>query len=99
MEQFAHLAQEHNYYMVIDCLDGSDALTHVFDIHPQSGDLLCAYPNMIPMDSTYNSNKYALPMLEIVGVTLTNHNFWIRFVVMCDETKASYAWALLRLKM
>ncbi|KAJ9557232.1 hypothetical protein OSB04_011846 [Centaurea solstitialis] len=39
-----------------------------------------------------------MPLLEIVGVTLTNMSFCIAFAFMCKEKESNYTWALNCLK-
>nr|KAJ0193618.1 hypothetical protein LSAT_V11C800398700 [Lactuca sativa] len=42
----------------------------------------------------YKTNKYGMPILEIVGVTPTNMTFSIAFVYMHEEKQSNYVWAL-----
>ncbi|GJV63922.1 FAR-RED impaired response 1-like protein [Tanacetum coccineum] len=50
------------------------------------------------MDATYNTVRYPLPLLEIVGVTPTNMTFCVAFVFMHREKTHNYEWALRCLK-
>ncbi|KAD5960291.1 hypothetical protein E3N88_11763 [Mikania micrantha] len=50
-------------------------------------------------DSTYKTNKYNLPFLEIVDVSSTNKTFSIAFVFMKEEKINNYTWSLVRLKL
>lgn len=50
------------------------------------------------MDATYKTNRYALPLLEIVGVTSTNNTFCVAFVFLHKEKECNYTWALNCLK-
>jgi hypothetical protein len=50
------------------------------------------------MDATYNTNRYKLPLLEIVGVTPANMTFCIAFVYMHKEKKPNNTWVLDYLK-
>ncbi|XP_045807594.1 uncharacterized protein LOC123901480 [Trifolium pratense] len=47
--------------------DGSDVLRDVFWAHPDSIKLLNMFPIVLIMDSTYKTNKYRQPLLEILG--------------------------------
>ena len=49
------------------------------------------------MDSTYKTNKYRLPLLEIVGVTSIGLTFSVAFVLMSSERENNFIWALQRL--
>lgn len=46
------------------------------------------------MDCTYKTNRFGMPLLNIVGVTSTYHSFNAGFVFMNEETEANYSWAL-----
>ena len=50
------------------------------------------------MDTTYKTNKYRLPLLEVVGVTSTGLTFSAAFVLMAIERQNNFIWALQRLK-
>jgi len=50
------------------------------------------------MDNTYKTNKYMLPLLEIVGVTSTGLTFSTGFVLMSTERENNFTWALQRLR-
>lgn len=40
-----------------------------------------------------------MPLLEIIGMTPTNHNFVIAYALMKDETESSYTWAMEQFKL
>lgn len=48
------------------------------------------------MDSTYKTNKYYLPLLELVDVTSTELTCYISFAYMMHEKEDKYHWALKR---
>lgn len=50
------------------------------------------------MDCTYKTNRYRLPLLEIVGVTSTEMTFSIAFVYMETEKMENYVWAMEKLR-
>ena len=50
--------------------------------HPTSIYLLLAFPMALIMDYTYKTNRYQMPLLVIVGVTLTNKIFAIAFTYL-----------------
>jgi len=50
------------------------------------------------MDSTYKTNKYRLPLLEIVGVTSTGLTFSAAFAFLFSEKQNNFIWALERLR-
>jgi len=50
------------------------------------------------MDSTYKTNRYRLPLLEIVGVTSTGLTIYVAFILVEAERENNYVWALERLE-
>lgn len=50
------------------------------------------------LDSTYKTNKYGLPLLQIVGVTNTNLSFQIAFAYLGHELTTHFSWVLQQLK-
>ena len=46
------------------------------------------------MDCTYKTNRYRMPLLEIVGITSTDMTFSVCFAYLQAEREENYAWAL-----
>ncbi|XP_057806170.1 PKS-NRPS hybrid synthetase cheA-like [Salvia miltiorrhiza] len=76
----------------------TDCIRDLFWAHPSSVDILHAFPSVLIMDCTYKTNRYGLPLLEIVGVTCTDLTFTIAFVYMEAEREENYTWAMEKLK-
>ncbi|KAL4558535.1 hypothetical protein LXL04_036736 [Taraxacum kok-saghyz] len=86
---------EHNDFVHESRANAStNELEDLFFAHPKSLEIWRAFPHVVLMDGTYNTNRYKLPLLEIVGVTPTNMIFCIAFVYMHKEKKPNYTWAL-----
>ncbi|XP_028122576.1 uncharacterized protein LOC114319718 [Camellia sinensis] len=75
------------------CAD-TETVTDLFFAHPTSLNLLRAFPKVLLMDCTYKTNRYRLPLLEIVGVTSTDVTFSIAFAYLQYEKEDYYTWAL-----
>ncbi|XP_058216857.1 protein FAR1-RELATED SEQUENCE 5-like [Rhododendron vialii] len=73
-------------------------LTHLFFAHPSSIALTKSYPYVFAMDCTYKTNKYKMPLLDIVGVSSFNGSFYSCFAFMQKEEEGDYVWALERFK-
>ncbi|XP_028078008.1 uncharacterized protein LOC114279918 [Camellia sinensis] len=71
------------------CAD-TETMTNLFFAHPTSLKSLCAFPKVLLMDCTYKTNRYRLPLLEIVGVTSTDMTFSIAFAYLQYEKKDNY---------
>ncbi|XP_077245920.1 protein FAR1-RELATED SEQUENCE 5-like [Tasmannia lanceolata] len=74
--------------------DGEGRLTHLFFAHPKSIALSRSYSNVFVMDCTYKTNKYKMPLLDVVGVTSFNSSFYSCFAFLQKEEKDDYVWAL-----
>ena len=61
--------------------------------------LVSSYMSICFLDrTTYETNNKKWLLCEIVGMTLTNHNFLVVFYLMKDGAVVSYTWVLERLK-
>ncbi|KAJ4775519.1 hypothetical protein LUZ62_059776 [Rhynchospora pubera] len=69
-------------------------ITHLFFSHPQSITLTRNFPTVFVMDCTYNTNKYKMPLLDIVGITSHNTTFYSGFVFLKKESTEYHMWAL-----
>ena len=88
-----------NGYIYYSCGDKStNELQYLFFSHHKSLEMWHAFSHVMLMDATYKTNRYEIPLLEIVGVTPTNQTFCVAFVYMHKETKSKYTWALECLK-
>ncbi|KAF7140583.1 hypothetical protein RHSIM_Rhsim06G0117200 [Rhododendron simsii] len=78
--------------------DGNGHLTHLFFAHPSSIALTKSYSYVFVMDCTYKTNKYKMPLIDIVGVSSFNGSFYSFFAFMQKEEEGDYVWALERFK-
>ncbi|XP_065850051.1 protein FAR-RED ELONGATED HYPOCOTYL 3-like isoform X1 [Euphorbia lathyris] len=92
--QFYHIALENKYAHYTQTEGDSSVITHVFMAHSESVDLFRTYHWYIGIDSTYKTNKYKMPFVEIIGMTPCNNNFKIAYAIIKDETEGSYRWVL-----
>lgn len=73
-------------------------VTAVLFAHPDSLTYLQAYPELLLLDCTYKTNKYGMPLLDMIGVDAAQRSFCIAFAFLSSETEDDYIWALDRLK-
>lgn len=78
--------------------DSDGRVTAVLFAHPDSLAYLQAYPDTLLLDCTYKTNKYGMPLLDIIGVDACQRSFCIAFAFLSGETEQDYLWALDRLK-
>ncbi|KAH6760275.1 hypothetical protein C2S52_009274 [Perilla frutescens var. hirtella] len=76
----------------------TDTVKDMFYAHPISVKLLRAFPEVLLMDCTYKTNRYRLPLFEIVGVTSTSMMFSVSCAYLEVEKENNYIWALTVLK-
>jgi MULE transposase domain/Zinc knuckle len=73
-------------------------VTAVLFAHPDSLAYLQAYPDILLLDCTYKTNKYGMPLLDMIGVDACQRSFCIAFAFLSGETEDDYSWALDRLR-
>jgi len=98
MQQLMMLLERDKYIHWNMCHESSQAASDIFWTYPDSLKWLNAFSNVLLMDNTYKTNKYRLPLLEIVGVTSTGLTFLTAFVLMSSERENNFTWALRRLQ-
>ncbi|KAK6850482.1 hypothetical protein PG987_000116 [Apiospora arundinis] len=79
-------------------LGQDDRVTAILFAHPESLAYLQAYPDTLILDCTYKTNKYGMPLLDMIGVDACQRSFCIAFAFLSGETEQDYFWALDRLK-
>ncbi|CAL5362691.1 unnamed protein product [Camellia sinensis] len=99
--QMQHLLGElakYNYIERHRSEESTMTVTDLFWAHPTSLDLFRSFPRILIMDCTYKTNRYRLPLLEIVGVTSTEMTFSVAFAYLQYERVDNYAWVLATLR-
>ncbi|KAJ3705596.1 hypothetical protein LUZ61_009301 [Rhynchospora tenuis] len=74
--------------------DEEDHITHLYVADPRSILLTRNFPNIFIMDCTYKTNRYKMPLLNIIGMTSFNTSFFSAFVFLKRERTEDYIWAL-----
>ncbi|XP_042754325.1 uncharacterized protein LOC122196071 [Lactuca sativa] len=69
-------------------------ISRLFIAHPLSIKLIKAFSHIFVMDCTYKTNKYNMPLLDIIGVSCFNTSFYSGFVFLEREDEENYSWAL-----
>ncbi|KAL8519809.1 hypothetical protein ACS0TY_010664 [Phlomoides rotata] len=90
--------KDHKYLYLHKRCEKTDTIRDLFFAHPKSIDLVSAFPKVLLMDCTYNTNRYRMPLLEIVGVTPTNLTFCVACAFMNAEREDNYTWPLSTLR-
>jgi|SRR5579862_3119149 len=66
----------------------------LFFAHPKSLELLQRYPEVLLMDCTYKTNRFRMPLLDILRSTGLGTTFYAAFVFLSNETEEKYKEAL-----
>ncbi|KAG6983952.1 PKS-NRPS hybrid synthetase [Fusarium oxysporum f. sp. conglutinans] len=80
------------------CLDQDNRVTAVFFTNADSLAYTKTYPEVMMLNCTYKTNKYKMPLLDIVGIDACGKSFCIAFAFMSGEEEADYLWVLSRLR-
>ncbi|KAL2897234.1 Protein FAR1-RELATED SEQUENCE 5 [Bienertia sinuspersici] len=92
-QQVLHEVVQRGYvYWTATDMDG--CICQLFCAHPTSLQLFRTWPYVVGMDSTYKTNRYNMPLVEIIGVTPCNNNFLIGYALLQSESSESYEWVL-----
>jgi hypothetical protein len=59
---------------------------------------LKAYPDLLFLDCTYKTNKYGMPLLNMININACQQSFCIAFAFLNSEAKQDFIWALDRLR-
>ncbi|KAJ1407064.1 MULE transposase domain [Sesbania bispinosa] len=78
--------------------EDSDVVRDIVWTHPDALKLLNLFFIVLIIDTTYKTNKYMLPLLEVVGVTSTELTFSVAFAYMEQEKADNFTWVLEKLK-
>ena len=90
----AMIAKVDNSFQYHYVLDEHDRLERVLFFHDASLQLLQLFPKSYILDATYRTNRFNLPLLDIVGFTATNSSFIIGQAFLTHEAEEDYIWIL-----
>ncbi|CAB5383776.1 unnamed protein product [Rhizophagus irregularis] len=85
--------KEGNFVYEYKC-DDTGCITHLFFAHNESVALTRQFSSVLLMDCTYKTNKFKMPLLNVIGITSFNTTFNSCFIFMKGEEKTDYQWAL-----
>jgi hypothetical protein len=78
--------------------DEKHRLSHLFFAYKEAVNYTTTCHNVFLMDCTYKTNKFQLPLFNIVGVSPHFTTFNVAFCFMRGEQEEDYTWALDKLK-
>ena len=90
MQQLMLLLERDRYVHWCRCDEVSNVVQDIFWTHPDSVKLVNSFNIVILMDSTYKTNKYRMPLLEVVGITSTGLTFSVAFCLLAAEKENNF---------
>jgi MULE transposase domain/FAR1 DNA-binding domain len=78
--------------------DSNNNLTHFLFCKKESIELYKKFHTTITIDCTYKTNKFGMPLMNVVGMCSSNKTFFICFVFMVQEQYKNYFWGLRKIK-
>lgn len=81
-------------YKINYTTDEDNHLLNLFFAPELSIKYLKQYNNVILMDSTYKTNRFGLPLLNVVGVNSNYRTFTIGLAFMTNESESAFTWVL-----
>jgi len=79
-------------------LNEDNKIVSLFFAKKESLSLAKKISNVLLLDCTYKTNKFGMPLMNIIGITSVNTSFFVGFVFLDSETIPYYSWALEKLK-
>jgi hypothetical protein len=94
MQHLYKCLDDNNYFSKARTDGESDYVQDIFFAHPKSVCLLNTFPTVLLMDFTYKTNKYGMPLFEIVGETSCEETYSVGFAFMSNEKEDNFTWVL-----
>jgi len=85
MQQLMMLLEQDMYVQWSRFEEGTNVVQNLFWTHPDSVKLLNAFNIVLMIENTYKTNKYRMPLFEVVGVTSTGLTFSVAFMLLALE--------------
>ena len=92
IEAFLDLISGEDYIYKVHLIDG--VVKSFFFMHLASLSMCQTFKTVFLLDTTYKTNKFNIPLLNIVGITSTFATFNGAFAFMANETEEVYTWVL-----
>jgi hypothetical protein len=92
IETLAELISCFDYFSKVQLMEG--AVDRVFFMHQSSVSMCRTFGTIFLLDCTYKTNKFSMPLLNMVGITSTYATFNVSFAFLHVENEEAYAWVL-----
>lgn len=89
------LEEREHWFHVLEKNPESQQITRLFMAHlPTARELLLNNSDIVILDCTYKTNRYKMPLLNIVGKTCLGTTFNIGLCFLSGESQDDFEWAL-----
>ncbi|CAK8541116.1 unnamed protein product [Lathyrus sativus] len=90
MQQLLKLLDDNNYVYRYRAYDDGVTVRDIFWTHPDSKKLFNTFPTVLILDSSYKTNKYRLPLFEMVGVISPEKTYSVGFKFLDCEKEENF---------
>ena len=98
MEDLEYFLTERGFTYYTRADETTKVLTDIFFVHKHSHTMWCAFPHVLMIDATYNTNMYNMAFVQVVGMASTNQSFSIAHAFLSSEKIDNYIWLLERIR-
>ncbi len=77
-------------YRTKNSIKTKDPLTHLFITNNFHIYFLIKNPEMLTIDTTYKTNRFRIPLINIIKMTSMNRNFYTANIFLTGEKKKDY---------
>ena len=94
MQQLLKLVDDNSYVSRYQTCDDGITIRDIFWTHPDSIKLFNTFPTTFIIDSKYKTNKYRLPLFEMVDISSIEKTYHVGFVFLERKKESNVTWAL-----
>ncbi len=73
--------------------DSIGHITRLFFAAHTSLSLFSRYPEVILLDCTYNTNRFHMPLLTLIGISGVDKSFYVAFASLKSDKEEDFSWA------
>ncbi len=92
IEVLVELISCFDYFINVRLVEG--AVDYVFFMHQSLISMCQTFGMVFLLDCTYKTNKFGMPLLNVVGITSTYVTFNAGFAFLHTKNEEAYAWVL-----
>ncbi|XP_022041444.1 protein FAR-RED ELONGATED HYPOCOTYL 3-like [Helianthus annuus] len=90
MQILLHRLKTDGFVFFHGTFENDERVQDVFVIHPESNKLWRTFPHVLLIYSTYKTNRYKMPLVQIIGVTSTYLSFCVAYAFIANEKEENF---------